>query len=99
MTSVPDPILQRLLRGYYWYARPLLLLLYGAALLKGRAVVHPLDIVVIALLWCFPFWVRLRLVPGALKRHPQLGIGFQAALAQVDAQRKSSKLPWVRARP
>jgi hypothetical protein len=99
VSSLPDPILQRLLRGYYWYARPLLLVVYGAALLKGRSVVHPLDIVMIALLWCFPFWVRLRLVPGVQKRQPELGSAFQAALAQVDAQRAASKLPWVRARP
>lgn len=99
MTSAPDPILARVLRAYYWYARPLLLLVYAFALLKGRAAVHPLDIVVIALLWCFPFWIRLRLVPGALKRHPQLGLALSAALAKVDGQRSESKLPWVRARP
>lgn len=95
----PDPTLERLLRGYYWGARPLLLVVYGVMLFKGRAAVHPLDIIVIALLWCFPFWVRLRLLPGARKRHPQLGLAFEAALAKVDALRGVSKLPWVRARP
>jgi hypothetical protein len=99
VTTASDPTLLRLLRVYYWYARPVLLLVYGLALLKGRAVVHPLDIVMIALLWCFPFWVRLRLVPGVQKRQPELGVTFQAALQQVDAQRAASKLPWVRARP
>lgn len=99
VTSRPDETLLRLLRGYYWYARPALLLAYGVALLKGRSVVHPLDIVMLALLWCLPFWVRLRLVPGVRKRQPELGEAFQGALAQLDTQRQASKLPWVRARP
>lgn len=99
VTSPADETLTRLLRAYYWYGRPVLLLVYGAALLKGRALVHPLDIVMIALLWCFPFWVRLRLVPGVRKRQPELGVALQNALEQVDAQRAASKLPWVRARP
>jgi hypothetical protein len=99
VTTVSDPTLVRLLRAYYWYARPLLLLVYGVALYKGRSVIHPLDIVMIALLWCFPFWVRLRLVPGVSKRQPELGSTFRSALEQVDAQRAASSLPWVRARP
>src|SRR5688572_30435690 len=95
--AVSPLVLEHLLRGYYWYARPLLVLLYFVGLLKGRAFVHPLDLMLLALLWCFPYWIRLRLLPAAHRRDPQLAALLRQSLESIEAARAKSGLPWVRA--
>lgn len=92
-------MLERLLRGYYWYMRPALVLAYGGLLMLGKRMVHPLDLVLLLTLWLLPLWVRLRLLPVSKKRDPPFAAELGAALERIDAQRTESKLPWVRARP
>ena len=97
--SALGTMLDRLLRGYYWYMRPVLVLAYGGLLLLGKRMVHPLDLLLLLTLWLLPLWVRLRLLPASKKRDPPFAAELAESLQRIDGQRAASKLPWVRARP